>query len=80
MNQASSHLSSRDTPRGCTKWKPFIEKTVRQEVMDNSEMKVNSEESKRSGEGSFSLAKLWCFHWLGLLLGGKKISSPVLVK
>lgn len=48
--------------------------------MDNSEMKVNSEESKRSGEGSFSLAKLWCFHWLGLLLGGKKISSPVLVK
>lgn len=43
--------------------------------MDNSEMKVNSEESKRSGEGSFSLAKLWCFHWLGLLLGGKKISS-----
>ena len=77
MNQAASHLASREALRGLTAWKAFIVKRVGQGKEAIARMDESSlEENRSSGDNGFSLAELQCFCWLDVLLGKKKVSIP----
>lgn len=76
MNWAASHLESRKIFHGLVKMEGFYRKEGGTRKLSARKNNRLLEESKRSGEAGFSLAELYCFHWLGLLLGEKKRFSP----
>ena len=80
IHESRSYSSGkqRDTPRGYTAWKAFIVMRLgqRKEVISKEKMKVHW----RKGKVQVTMAPHWVscsiFHWLGLLLGKKKVFLP----
>lgn len=52
-------------------------KEVGQGSHQQDKNEISLEESKSSGDHGFSLAELWRFYWMGLLLGMRKTFLPI---
>ena len=77
MNQAMSHLANKSVLQGDTYNRLLEQGSHQLKKKKKKERKESSlEESKSSGENSFSLTELQCFHWLHLLLGEKEDFLP----
>lgn len=73
---STSASKQRDTLRAYPRWKAFIEKSVEQRSCQVERNGNSLQDSRSSDDDGFSLAELWCFHWLRLLLGMRKTFPP----